>query len=108
MTSKDILKEFDAICRNRPIQLEQEHAKGIVVVEYTGAFIPEELIYAAGAKPYPMWKGGEPDAPDARKTHAGLIWGATAGVVGIAALLWYLLFFRKKKKSEEEDDFDLE
>ena len=43
---------------------------------------------------------GGPDAPDARKTHAGLIWGATAGVVGIAALLWYLLFFRKRKKTE--------
>lgn len=32
---------------------------------YTGRFIPEELICAAGAEPYLICRGGEPEPPDA-------------------------------------------
>ena len=60
-----LLKEFDAIAANRPYELMQAHKNGVKVVEYVGNYVPEELIYAAGAKAFPMWKGGEPDAPDA-------------------------------------------
>lgn len=66
MTKFDMLmEEFGAICANRPSELAEAHAKGVKVVEYTGNFVPEELIYAAGAKPYPLWRGGEPDPTEA-------------------------------------------
>ena len=62
---EQLLKEFDAIAANRPYELIQAQKEGFKIVEYVGNYVPEELIYAAGAKAYPMWKGGEPDAPDA-------------------------------------------
>lgn len=61
---KALMQEFGEICRNRPTELAAAHAQGTKIVEYTGNYVPEELIYAAGAKPYPMWRGGEPEPPD--------------------------------------------
>ncbi len=62
---KQLLKELDELCANRAAELAEKHSAGQKVVEYTGMFVPEELIYASGAKGYPMWRGGEPEPPDA-------------------------------------------
>lgn len=50
---------------NRPAELMKFKESGGKVVEFTGNFVPEEMIYAAGAKPYLMCRGGEPEAPEA-------------------------------------------
>ena len=49
----------------RPIELRKLKENGTKIVEFTGNFVPEELIYASGAKPYLMCRGGEPEAPEA-------------------------------------------
>ncbi|HEX3010752.1 MAG TPA: 2-hydroxyacyl-CoA dehydratase family protein [Syntrophomonadaceae bacterium] len=49
----------------RPSSLRQAKQEGTKIVEYIGNFVPEEMIYAAGAKPYLMCRGGEPEPPDA-------------------------------------------
>ncbi len=62
---KELLEEFEALCADRATKLVEEHSPTQKIVEYTGIYVPEELIYACGAKPYPMWRGGEPEPPDA-------------------------------------------
>lgn len=62
---QELLDEFDRICRRRPTDIASARAKGVKLVAYSGCYVPEALIYAAGAKPYPLWRGGEPEAPDA-------------------------------------------
>jgi benzoyl-CoA reductase/2-hydroxyglutaryl-CoA dehydratase subunit BcrC/BadD/HgdB len=62
---QQLLEEFRVISAERPYELLEEHAKGAKICEYTGRYVPEEIIYAAGAKAYPMWRGGEPEPPDA-------------------------------------------
>jgi len=59
-----VMSELAEMARNRPIELKELKGKGGKVVEYTGSFIPEQLIYAAGAEPYLMFRGGEPEPPD--------------------------------------------
>jgi benzoyl-CoA reductase/2-hydroxyglutaryl-CoA dehydratase subunit BcrC/BadD/HgdB len=61
----DILEELAQIARTRPEELKQRKGKGIKLVGYIGRFVPEELIYASGAVPYLMCRGGEPEPPDA-------------------------------------------
>lgn len=48
-----------------PEKLRSEKTKGIKVIGYTGRFIPEEIIYAAGAKPFLICRGGEPEPTEA-------------------------------------------
>ena len=36
-----------------------------ILVGYTGRFVPEELIVAAGAVPHLICRGGEPESPEA-------------------------------------------
>ena len=62
---QSLIEEFEAVAAERPFELIEEHARGTKIVEYTGRFIPEEIIWAAGAAGYPMWRGGEPEPPDA-------------------------------------------
>ena len=61
----EIIEELAKIARTRPERLKKEKEKGIKTIGYTGRFIPEELIYAAGAEPFLMCKGGEPEPPEA-------------------------------------------
>ncbi len=60
-----LLSELQQLCADRPYELLDAHEEGEKIVEYTGTYIPEELIYAARCKGYPMWRGGEPEPPDA-------------------------------------------
>ena len=61
----DIIKELAQIARSRPEKLKSQKEKGIKIIGYTGRFIPEELIYASGALPYLLCRGGEPEPPEA-------------------------------------------
>ncbi|MFA9423711.1 MAG: 2-hydroxyacyl-CoA dehydratase subunit D [Sedimentibacter sp.] len=63
---EQLMNEFAQKSKNRVSELvADKELKNIIIVEHTGSFCPEELIYAAGAKPYLMAKGGEPSAPEA-------------------------------------------
>ncbi|MBN1188346.1 MAG: 2-hydroxyacyl-CoA dehydratase [Dehalococcoidales bacterium] len=59
------LSELAQITRTRPEKLKEEKKKGKKIVGYLGRFVPEELIYASGAIPYLLCKGGQPEPPDA-------------------------------------------
>jgi len=59
-----IMSELADMARSRPTELKELKGKGKKVVEYTGSYIPEQLIYAAGAEPYLLYRGGEPEPPD--------------------------------------------
>ena len=49
--------------RNRPIELRELKKSGKKIVGYTpGNWVPEELIYAAGAVPICLLRGGDPEA----------------------------------------------
>jgi len=61
----DIIEELAQIARTRPETLKKQKAHGTKVIGYTGRFVPEELIYASGALPYLLCKGGQPEPPDA-------------------------------------------
>jgi benzoyl-CoA reductase/2-hydroxyglutaryl-CoA dehydratase subunit BcrC/BadD/HgdB len=61
----DVLEELAQIVRTRPEKLKQRKGEGIKLIGYIGRFVPEELIYASGAVPYLMCRGGEPEPPDA-------------------------------------------
>jgi benzoyl-CoA reductase/2-hydroxyglutaryl-CoA dehydratase subunit BcrC/BadD/HgdB len=45
-----ILRELEEKAKMRPVALKEAKKPGKKVVQYTGNFIPEELIYAAGAE----------------------------------------------------------
>lgn len=62
---KEIMQELERLAKARVSELQKAKKNGIPVIEYTGNFIPEELIRAAGAETYLMCKGGEPEPPDA-------------------------------------------
>ena len=57
----DIIKQLAEVARTRPEQLREQKGKGTKRIGYTGRFVPEELIYAAGAIPYLICRGGEPE-----------------------------------------------
>ena len=61
----DILEELAQIARIKPESLKVHKEKGTKIVGYVGRFVPEELIYASGALPYLLCKGGQPEPPDA-------------------------------------------
>jgi len=60
-----LLKEFAEKAFSRPPELKARKTEGRKIVECVGSFIPQELVYAAGAEPYPMCRGGEPEPTDA-------------------------------------------
>jgi benzoyl-CoA reductase/2-hydroxyglutaryl-CoA dehydratase subunit BcrC/BadD/HgdB len=52
--------------RDRPVQLKEARKDGIKVVGYfPGNYVPEEIIYAAGAVPLCLIHGGDPRPADA-------------------------------------------
>lgn len=61
----ETLNELAAIARTRPEKLKEYKDKGTKIVGYVGRFVPEELIYASGALPYLLCRGGQPEPPDA-------------------------------------------
>jgi len=61
----DTMAELAQIARTRPEKLKERKAEGVKVVGYIGRFVPEELIYASGAVPYLLCRGGQPEPPDA-------------------------------------------
>ena len=61
----EIIEQLAEAARTHPEKLRQQREKGSKVVGYTGRFVPEELIRAAGAVPYLFNRGGEPEPPDA-------------------------------------------
>jgi benzoyl-CoA reductase/2-hydroxyglutaryl-CoA dehydratase subunit BcrC/BadD/HgdB len=60
-----ILEELAGIARTRPEKLKEQKKKGVKIIGYIGRFVPEELIYASGALPYLLCRGGQPEPPDA-------------------------------------------
>jgi benzoyl-CoA reductase/2-hydroxyglutaryl-CoA dehydratase subunit BcrC/BadD/HgdB len=59
------MAELAQMARTRPEKLKERKADGVKVVGYIGRFVPEELIYASGAVPYLLCRGGQPEPPDA-------------------------------------------
>lgn len=57
----DILRQLAEDARGRPESLKRHKGGGASIIGYTGRFVPEELIYAAGAEPYFICRGGEPE-----------------------------------------------
>jgi len=57
----EILRQLAEDARTRPEKLKKRKGDGAKVIGYTGRFVPEELIYAAGAEPYFICRGGEPE-----------------------------------------------
>jgi len=66
----DLLKQLADISRRRLEIIKKEKEKGTKIIGYTGRFVPEELILAAGALPYLLCKGGEPEPPEAALPYA--------------------------------------
>jgi len=64
-----ILKEMETRSLERPKRLKAAKKEGKKVIEYIGHFVPEEMIYAAGAEPYLMCRGGDPEPPEAVLEH---------------------------------------
>jgi benzoyl-CoA reductase/2-hydroxyglutaryl-CoA dehydratase subunit BcrC/BadD/HgdB len=60
-----IFRELAHTAKERPVELRELKKQGKKIVQYTGNFIPAEMIYAAGAEPYLMCRGGEPEPPEA-------------------------------------------
>ena len=54
-----IVEELAEVAHSQPGRLRNEKKRGIKVIGLTGQFVPEELIYAAGAMPYLICRGGE-------------------------------------------------
>ena len=60
------LKDLDTYLKNRPAELKQASEKGQKIVGYfPGNYVPEEIIYAAGAIPVCLIHGGNPDPANA-------------------------------------------
>lgn len=63
-----ITTDIDALVRDRPKDLDEARSSGTKIVGYfPGGYVPEELIYAAGAIPLCLAHGG-----DAHKADEGL------------------------------------
>ena len=60
-----IINDLVKNARTWPEKLKREKKKGVKLIGYTGRFVPEELIYAAGAKPFLICRGGEPEPTEA-------------------------------------------
>jgi len=56
-----VMQEIERLAEARTTELKKAKKAGRKVIQYTGNFIPEEFIRAAGAEPYLMCRGGEPE-----------------------------------------------
>lgn len=57
----EIWDRLTTLARTLPEKIKKEKESGKKAIGYTGRFIPDELIAAAGAIPYPICRGGEPE-----------------------------------------------
>jgi len=56
----EMLEKLESYSSNRLKDLQEIRSKGIKIVGYTpNVYVPEELIYASGAVPVPLNRGGE-------------------------------------------------
>ncbi len=63
---KELLTKFSQAANERVAELiTSREVDGIKIIEQTGSFCPEELIYAAGANAYLMCRGGDPEPGEA-------------------------------------------
>ena len=62
---KEIMQGLDQLSKRCPVELQKQKKAGKKVIEYSGNFIPEEMITAAGAGSYLMCRGGDPEPPEA-------------------------------------------
>jgi benzoyl-CoA reductase/2-hydroxyglutaryl-CoA dehydratase subunit BcrC/BadD/HgdB len=65
MKALNTLGELAQTARTRPEKLKELKKNGAKIIGYIGRFVPEELIYASGAIPYLLCRGGQPEPPDA-------------------------------------------
>ncbi|HEY78284.1 MAG TPA: 2-hydroxyacyl-CoA dehydratase [Dehalococcoidia bacterium] len=64
------LSDLDTHLGNRPAQLRAAQRKGVKVVGFfPGNYVPEEIIYASGALPICLARGGSPEPVDAALTE---------------------------------------
>jgi benzoyl-CoA reductase/2-hydroxyglutaryl-CoA dehydratase subunit BcrC/BadD/HgdB len=62
--------DLDAYLKNRPAELKEAQKKGGKIVGYfPGNYVPEEIIYAAGAIPLCLIHGGNPEPANAALTQ---------------------------------------
>ena len=59
------MQKLEKMSGNRPIELVERKGEGKKLIEYYGDFVPEQWIVAAGAEPYLIMKGGDPQSPEA-------------------------------------------
>ncbi len=56
----EALKKLNSTVANRPLQLQQAKNKGIKMIGLSGlGYVPEEIIYASGAIPMRLVRGGD-------------------------------------------------
>ena len=59
----NIVDDLSEMVKERRVELERLHKQGTKIVGYVpGGFVPEELIWASGAIPVALNRGGDPDA----------------------------------------------
>jgi benzoyl-CoA reductase/2-hydroxyglutaryl-CoA dehydratase subunit BcrC/BadD/HgdB len=61
---EEAMREFAQLATDRPTKLRELKKEGKKAVAYIGQFVPEELVYASGAEPYLLCRGGEPEPPE--------------------------------------------
>ena len=67
----EAMEKLSTHLRNRPAELRGMKDKGVKIVGCSaGGFIPEEMIYAAGAVPLRLVRGGEPEPVEASLPYA--------------------------------------
>ena len=66
MEEMGVMKELSDHLLNRASELQKKREEGVKVVGcFVGEFVPEELIYAAGAIPITLIHGGDPESVEA-------------------------------------------
>ena len=63
------MKDVQLILDSEIARIMIAKRNGKKVVEYFGDFVPEQWIWAAGAEPYLICKGGDPQAPEATQQY---------------------------------------
>lgn len=62
---EEIIKELEACAKARAKDLLQKKREGRILVGYTGGFVPEELLRAAGAETWYLCRGGAREPAEA-------------------------------------------
>jgi len=62
----EVMKELSEHLLNRPLELMKRREDGVKVIGcFVGEYVPEEMIYAAGAIPITLVHGGDPESVEA-------------------------------------------